>query len=257
MIGSVKKACQIISCFSNEEPALGIGEIANRLSMNISTTHHLVSTLCNEGVLMKDNRKKYRLGWKLLEWNNHVMFQQDVYDKAMPLVKELIHRFMGTVHIAMFDKGTVVFVLRVSSQESAPVQTYIGSRKPAYATSSGKVLLAYNTTYLKETINRGLSSEAPNTITDINKLKEELKGIRTKGYSISNNENSDGVYGIAAPIFSYAGEIIAAVNLVGPISYMQGNDRNKIVQSVMNTAQSISKKLGYIDILSRSNFDIL
>lgn len=40
LIGSVKKACQIISCFTNEEPALGIGEIATRLGMNISTTHH-------------------------------------------------------------------------------------------------------------------------------------------------------------------------------------------------------------------------
>ncbi|MFJ7724715.1 IclR family transcriptional regulator [Neobacillus novalis] len=248
MIESVRKACQIISCFSNEDPALGIGTIADKLGMNVSTAHHIVSTLCDEGVLMKDNRKKYRLGWKLLEWNNHVMFQQDVYEKAMPLVKELINRFRGTVHIAMFDKGTVVFVLRVSSQESTPIQTYIGSRKPAYATSSGKVLLAYNPIFLQETINRGLSYEAPNTITDIHQLKKELAEIRKHGYSISNNENSDGMYGIAAPIFSYSGDILAAVNLVGPTSYMQGSNRDMIIQSVRNTAQSISKELGYIEI---------
>ncbi|QTD39444.1 IclR family transcriptional regulator [Sporosarcina sp. Te-1] len=248
MIGSVRKACQIISCFSNEDPALGIGEIAERLDMNISTAHHLVSTLCAEGVLMKDDRKKYRLGWRLLEWNNHVMFQQDVYDKAMPLVKELIHRFRGTVHIAMFDKGTVVFVLKVSSQESTPIQTYIGSRKPAYATSSGKVLLSHNAVYLKETLERGLLGEAPNTITDISRLKQELEEIRIKGYSISNNENSDGMYGIAAPIFSYSEEIIAAVNLVAPISYMLASDRKMMIQSVKNTAQLISKELGYIEV---------
>ena len=248
MIGSVKKACNIIGCFSNEDPALGIGEIANKLGMNPSTTHHLVSTLCNEGVLMKDHKKRYRLGWRLLEWNNHVMFQQDIYDKAIPLVKELIHRFQGTVHIAMFDKGTVVFVLRVSSQDATPIHTYIGSRKPAYATSSGKVLLAYNRAYLQETVDRGLSSESSNTITDIDKLKDELKVIRKNGYSISDNENSDGMYGVAAPILSYSGDIIAAVNLVGPASYMQGNHRGMIIQSVMNTAQSISKELGYIEV---------
>ncbi|MDQ0185880.1 IclR family transcriptional regulator [Cytobacillus sp. FSL R5-0569] len=248
MIGSVKKACQIISCFSNEDPALGIREISHKLGMNPSTTHHLVSTLCYEGVLMKDNRKRYRLGWKLLEWNNHVMFQQDIYDKAFPLVKELIYRFKGTVHIAMFDKGTVVFVLRVSSQEETPIQTYVGSRKPAYATSSGKVLLSYNPTYLQETIERGLASETPNTITDIHQLKEELETIRKNGYSISNNENSDGMYGVAAPILSYSGGVIAAVNLVGPTSYMQSGQRNMIIQSVKNTAQSISKELGYIEV---------
>lgn len=246
MIASVRKACQIIDCFSNDDPALGIGEIANRLNMNVSTAHHIVSTLCNEGVLMKDSKKQYRLGWKLLEWNNHVMFQQDVYDKAMPLVKDLVSRFTGVAHIAMFDKGTVVFVLRVSSNEPMPIHTYIGSRKPAYATSAGKILLAYNQHYLQETIDRGLSNEGPNTITDINQLKKELGAIRQNGYSISNNENSDGMYGVAAPILSYSQQIIAAVNLVGPPSYMEGNQL--LIQSVKNTAQSISKELGYIEI---------
>ena len=248
MIASIKKACQVISCFTSDDPALGVGEIADRLDMHVSTTHHIVSTLCNEGVLMKDSRKKYRLGWRLLEWNNHVMFQQDVYDKAMPFVKDLISRFNGTAHIAMFDKGTVVFVLRVSSRDATSIQTYLGSRKPAYATSSGKVLLANNSVYLQETIDTGLSNDGPNTITNIERLKKELAEIREKGYSISNNENSDGMYGIAAPILSYSGGIIAAVNLVGASSYMQGSHRNSMIQSVINTAQSISKELGYIEV---------
>ncbi|TQR19598.1 IclR family transcriptional regulator [Psychrobacillus vulpis] len=248
MIESVKKACQIISCFSSEEPVLGNAEIANKLGMNPSSTHHLLSTLCNEGVLMRDQKRKYRLGWKLLEWNNNVMFQQDIYDRAIPLVKDLIHRFIGTAHIAMFDKGEVVFVLKVSSQEASPIHTYIGSRKPAYATSTGKVLLSFNSSYLNETISRGLSKQAPNTITDIDTLKKELEMVRKLGYSISNNENSTATYAIAAPILSYSGKTIAAVNLVGPASYMQGSHRNMIIQSVINTAQSISQELGYIEV---------
>ncbi|MFS0646446.1 IclR family transcriptional regulator C-terminal domain-containing protein [Siminovitchia sp. 179-K 8D1 HS] len=35
-------------------------------------------------------------------------------------------------------------------------------------------------------------------------LKDELKLIRQNGYSTSNSENSDGMYGIAAPILSYS-----------------------------------------------------
>jgi DNA-binding IclR family transcriptional regulator len=176
------------------------------------------------------------------------MFQQDIYDRAIPLVKDLVHRFVGTAHIAMFDKGEVVFVLKVSSQEASPIQTYIGSRKPAYATSTGKVLLAFNTTYLNETISRGLLKQASNTITDIDLLKEEMASVRKMGYSISNNENSTSTYAIAAPILSYSGKTIAAVNFVGPASYMLGSHRNNIIKSVINTAQSISLELGYIEV---------
>ena len=90
--------------------------------------------------------------------------------------------------------------------------------------------------------------QAPNTITDINKLKKDLEMVRKVGYSVSNNENSTGTYGIAAPILSYSGKTIAAVNLVGPVSYMQGSNRSMIIQSVINTAQSISQELGYIEV---------
>jgi len=248
VIESIKKACHIISCFSNEEPVLGNTEIASKLGLNPSTTHHIVSTLCNEGVLMRDRNRKYRLGWKLLEWNNNVMFQQDIYDKAIPLVKELIHRFNGTAHIGMFDKGEVVFVLKVSSQEASPIHTYIGSRKPAYATSTGKVLLSFNSTYMQETIERGFAQQATNTITDINKLKKDLEMVRKNGYSISDNENTTETYAIAAPVLSYSGKTIAAVNLVGAASYMQGSNRNLIIQSVIKTANSISQELGYIEV---------
>ncbi|MFS0646437.1 IclR family transcriptional regulator [Siminovitchia sp. 179-K 8D1 HS] len=248
MIASVKRACAIINCFTRDEPVLGNAEIAEKLGLSRSTTHHLVTTLCNEGVLIRDADRKYRLGWKLLEWNNSVMFQQDFYNKAMPLVKELTDRFRGTAHIGMFDKGDVVFVLRISSEDEDSVPTYLGARKPAYCTSAGKALLAYNASYLQETIDKGLSQQGPNTITDVGILKKELASIRKQGYSVSDNENDTCTYAIAAPIMSYSGETIASVNLVGPTSYMRGLHRTHIIQCVVNTAKAISRELGYIEV---------
>lgn len=250
MITSVSRACQILSCFTQEEPVLGNAEIAEKLGLSTSTTHHLITTLCKEGVLMKDVDKKYRLGWKVIEWNNNVMFQQDFYDKAMPLVKELIVRFKGTAHISMFDQGDVVHVLRITSKDLDSVPTYLGARRPAYCTSAGKALLAYNNAYLQKTVEKGLIRQGPNTITDVKLLEKELKSVREQGYAISDNENDTCTYAIAAPVFSYSGETIASVNLVGPISYMKGLHRQHIIQSVVNTAKAISRELGYIELKS-------
>lgn len=253
MIASVRKACQIISCFTRDEPVLGNAEISEKLGLSRSSTHHLLKTLCNEGVLIKDKGRKYRLGWKVLEWTNSVMFQQDIYDKAMPLVKDLVDQFKGTVHISMFDHGEVVNVLRITSREAIYVHTYLGSRKPAYCTSAGKVLLAYNDVYFQETIKRGLSKQGPNTITDINKLKEELRTIRKKGYSISDNENDTHTYAIAAPIKSYSGEVIASTNFVSSPSYMRMIQQQKVITSLLQTAKEISRELGYIELSKRTN----
>ncbi|WP_174614621.1 IclR family transcriptional regulator [Virgibacillus ihumii] len=248
MIESVKRASQILNCFTNEDYILGNAEIAEKIGLSPSTTHHLVSTLWKEGLLIRVDRRKYRLGWKLLELNNYVMYQQDIYDRAIPIVRGLTQKYKGTVHIGMFDKGEVIFVLKVSSQESFALDTHVGTRKPAYCTSSGKVLLAYNSQYLKETINRGLQRHTPNTIINDHKLKQELAMVRKNGYSISNDENDTRTYAIAAPIFSYSGKTIASVNVVGPISYMQGNNKKLMIKSIVNTAKSISRELGYIEI---------
>ena len=248
MIGSVKRVCEILSCFTIDEPVLGNAEIADKLNLSRSTTHHLIKTLCNEGVLMRDGSRKYRLGWKLIEWNNGVMFQHDIYNKALPLVKGLTERFRGTAHIGMYEKGDVIFVLRISSKEADFVPTFLGDRKPAHSTSTGKVLLAFNRTYLQETIARGLSKQGANTITEVNALKRELRMVRKNGYSISNNENDTSTYAIAAPIQSYSGETIAAVNLVGPINYMQSENVKQMILNIVNTGKAVSRELGYIEV---------
>lgn len=249
MIGSVRRAIDIINCFTVDNPVLGNAEIAEKLNLSRSTTHHIVKTLCNEGVLMRDNSRKYRLGWKLLDWNNNVMFQHDIYSKALPLVQGLTEQFRGTAHIGMYDKGDVVFVLRISSREADDVSTFLGDRRSAYSTSTGKVLLAFNRSYLQETISRGLSRQGPNTIIEINELKRELENVRKKGYSISNNENDTSTYAIAAPIQSYSGETIAAINLVGSISYMENININQMITSIVNTGKAVSRELGYIEVM--------
>ncbi|KMJ59966.1 IclR family transcriptional regulator [Bacillus sp. LL01] len=249
MISSVLKVAKILDCFTGNEPVLGNREIAEKLGMNVSTVHHIVSTLCHEGILIQDSRKKYRLGWKLLEWSNHVMYQQEIYSEAIPIVEDLVRQYNGTVHIGMFDAGEVRFVLKVSAKNSVPVPTFVGARKPAYCTSTGKVLLSFNPSFIQPTISKGLLQRAPNTITCVKKFKKELEEIREQGYAISNNENELGLYGIAAPIHSYTGQTVAALNMVGPISYMQGEQKQSIIQSMLRTSQQISKELGYISAI--------
>lgn len=239
---------RILNCFTKNEPALGNLQIAEKLQMNPSTVHHIVRTLCQEGILIQDSQKKYRLGWKLLEWSNHVMYQQDINTDALPLCEGLVRRFNTTVHIGMFDSGEVRFVLRVASKDSVPVPTFIGDTLPAYCSSTGKVLLAFNPSLIKPTIAKGLLQRADNTITCVEKLKEEMKAIKSNGYAISNNENEMGLYGIAAPIKSYTGQTIAALNMVGPVAYMIGQNTQSMIHHVVKTAESISKELGFISV---------
>lgn len=247
MIEVIKKAMLIMDCFANSDnPVMGNNEISEKLGFSPSTTHNIIRTLCDEGLLIRTAQRKYRLGWKVLEWANYVMFQRDIYAKALPIVSELSHKYDGIVHIGMYDKGTVVFVLKFSPHDSQLLQTYVGSRKPAYSTSAGKVLLAYNKKYFDDISKLGMEKQGPNTITNLKDLYDELALIKERRYAISNLENDTLSYAIAAPIFSYNNRVMAALNFVS------FNERiimeREIIERVKDIARSISKELGFISL---------
>lgn len=205
--------------------------------------------MTQENILVQDRDKRYRLGWKILEWGNKVMYYQDISLEASPIISQLVSRFKGTSHIGMFDEGEVRFVFKAMSPHADVVPTLVGmTRFPAYATSIGKVLLAYNKAFLPPMMAKGMFKQSKNTITNLDTLERELIEIRKRGYSISDHENETNTYGIAAPIESYNGQVVAALNLVGERNYMTGKEHHLIIREVVRSAQMISKQLGYITI---------
>ena len=247
MIASVSKMAQIIDLFSESESALSNKQIAEKLNLPVSSVHHFLKAMCKENILIQDKNRKYRLGWRILEWGNKVMYQQEMNEKVGPIAANLVNRFKGSVHVGMFDSGEVRFIYKAVSPHSDVLPTYIGkTRFPAHATSIGKVLLAYNPSFLQAVEQKGMQCFTKNTITDINELKKELLIIRQQGYAISNGENETNTFGIAAPIKTYSGQVIASINFVSDVNYISGNNFQNILNEVVRSAQNVSREIGYI-----------
>ncbi|WP_418314668.1 IclR family transcriptional regulator [Salicibibacter kimchii] len=175
------------------------------------------------------------------------MYHQDIND-ALPLVYDLIRKYKCVVHIGMYDAGTVRFVLKVSAEDAVELPTtFLGAKKPAYSTSTGKVLLAYNPSFVQPTVARGLVRESQNTITSTYNLRKELSTIKKNGYALSDNENDTQTFAIAAPITAYSGQTVAALNMVGSIDYMNSINQRQAIQDVVRIAKLISKHVGYIE----------
>jgi DNA-binding IclR family transcriptional regulator len=91
---------------------------------------------------------------------------------------------------------------------------------------------------------RGLPKLTSLTITDKAQFALELAKVRNQGYAINNNENTEGVICIAAPILDSVGKAIAALSLSGPASRMQAS-MESLIQNVKQTSFRISMLLGY------------
>ena len=138
----------------------------------------------------------------------------------------------------------IVYIGRVPANKIMKTSLNIGTHFPAYATSMGKVLLAYKSkeeldTYF-ETAELKLLTE--HTIYKEEDLREELKEVQMQGYAISEDQLELGLMSVAAPIRDIRGEVIAAINCSTNSSQTTREEVEKnYLKPLLDTAEQISR----------------
>lgn len=93
---------------------------------------------------------------------------------------------------------------------------HLGARLPVHATSTGRVLLAAQTSSMLNAWFRGknLLKLTQYTITEHKKLKEEINKIRQNDFTLVSQEHELGVHALAVPLRTMQGSTVAALNVV-------------------------------------------
>jgi len=246
-LSSVANAIRLLKVFSDDDYEIGISEIGKRLLLPKSTVHRLASTLINEGMLEQNTETgKYRLGLVVFELGSLVRRKMDFSSEAKPFLMELREKTGETVHLAILDQASIVYINSLESKQAIRMTLDVGMRKPACSTAAGKVMLAYAP---EETVNRvlgsGLKEFTSNSIVDPDAFRQELAAIRARGYATADEENELGVRGLAAPVRDHFGSVIAATSIAGPSQRLTKKVLLSFAPDVVAAADAISSRLGY------------
>lgn len=219
-VKSLAKALNILSCFTHEQPVLGVSELAERMGVTKSNVHNIVSTFHDLGYLDRTPDGRYTLGLKMLEYafiiNQNLGYPNAVYDIMVDTASK-------TDEIVYFGLpyGTNVLYLYVAHPINRmgvlPYRDMLGETSPLYCTGLGKAMLAHMPEsewagHLPET----LIQYQPNTITDREAIFEELRCTRRRGYAIDNSERDPNVRCVGVPIYNSAGKLVAGMSTSGP-----------------------------------------
>ncbi|MBI5033741.1 MAG: IclR family transcriptional regulator [Chloroflexi bacterium] len=246
-IQSLVRAIAILDCFRVEQPQLGVREVARQLNMSTSTVGRLLATLCSAGILSQDPKTRlYRMGPKVMAWSAVYTSVLDVREHARPLLEEL-HRITNeTVSLYVLDRTERVCVERIESPERVRVVVRVGERMPLHAGSAGKALLAFlPSETIDEILSKPLERMTSNTIINRRTLLKELELTRERGYAVSHAERFDDAIGLAAPIFDASGQVVAALNVAGPMSRFTDDHVAKFAPKIIHLANQVSRTLGY------------
>lgn len=244
-IQSVERAFSILELFGNGLSELSLKEIASGVGLNKSTTFGLVNTLANLGYLQQnDANQKYSLGLRVLSLSNSVKVNSIIIRTVHPYLEELSKKYRETAHCAVESGDSVTYIDKVESFGSININTQIGTKNYMHCTGVGKCILAYCSDTQRDRILSGnLKTMTYNTITNAERLKEELAKIRERGYAADDEEIEIGLSCVAVPVFSGDRTVAFTISISGLTQRIQGPSRDDIIADLKTTAIAISKEL--------------
>lgn len=246
-LSSVTTAVRLLKSFSEGEAELGVTTLARRLGVAKSTVHRLATTLVAEGMLEQNQESgKYRLGIALFGLGALVRQRMNVSNEARPHIFALREATNETVRLAILDGAEIMFVYDLESTQAIRMRANLGDRKPAFCSSEGRAMLAFqNEAVIDAILNAELKPRTPRTEIDPARLRKVLAQVRKSGYAQEDEQCEAGMRSLAAPIRDADGRVVAAVGVAGPRQRLTEQVLDSFAPKVVETARVISVRLGY------------
>lgn len=200
----------------------GVTELATHLELPKSTVHNHLQTLRRSEYVTREG-SKYDVGLRFLQLGEYARDRRGIATIAPPEIDKLAEETREMANLLVEEHGRGVFLYRAKGADAVHMDTHAGKRVHLHTTGFGKAILAHLPDERVETIldRHGLPSVTPNTITDRDRLMDELEEVREQGYAYDDEERLEGLRCIAAPVV-VDGTVLGAVSVSGPKSRMTG-----------------------------------
>ncbi|MGM0923688.1 MAG: IclR family transcriptional regulator [Bacillota bacterium] len=248
-VQSLERALTLLNKLSEYPEGIQISRLAEQVGLTKSTVHRLLATLTNMNYTIKDEETdKYKIGLQVLFLSRNLINNINVVTIAKPFLEKLCQEVNETVHLCIEDRGEVIYIDKIESNQTIRMYSRIGSRAPIYCTAVGKVLLSgMDQDKKNETISKmKFIPKTPTTITSKKEFLEEIEKVDSQGYALDNSENEASLMCVAFPIFDHNGKIIASFSVSGPNNRVTPElIETTLIGKMKQYSVEISRNLGY------------
>lgn len=235
----MSRALGILACFEHANAPLTVRRIATATGIPLSSAYRLVNELTEWGALDRAEDGRYQVGMRLWELGQNA--GRRLRDRARPFLHDLFEQTRENVNLAVREGNQALYVDKVYGSRRVPMVSRVGSRLPLHSTGVGRVLLAHQPEWFRESyLRRELEQPTPKSEIDVSRLEEQLTLVRQQGYAFLTEEMRLGACSIAVPV-SVDGEVIAAVGIV--LEATRGGEVRRLIPALRATSAQIARAL--------------
>lgn len=243
---AVLRAVRLLKAVGAHSGEPTLAELVQAVGLNKTTAYRLLTALEAEGLVERAGDEGYRLGPELQALGGRALGAHDLRAAAHAELVALARQTRETAHLEVRVGGETLILDEVMGSHRVGTTPSVGTRWPAHATSTGKVLLAgLGDDDLAGFLSAPLPALTPRTITDPGALRRELSRVRERGYATGIEELEPGFMAVAAPVRSHDGQVVAAVGIGGPRVRLDPERLAAIAKTLPSHAARISERLGY------------
>jgi IclR family pca regulon transcriptional regulator len=240
-MGGLAKGLAVIRAFGRDHAALSLSDIARGAGMPAATARRCLLTLEELGYVTR-NARTFLLRPKVLELGAAYLESINIEQLTRTHLEELARETSDSAALCVLDGTQIAYVARTSVRTLLRLEAHVGSRFPAHATSTGRVLLAgLGPERLKLYFDTGtFTALTEHTVTDPQKLRMLIDEARRNGYSVVEDELAYGVIALAVPVIDQKGRVVAALN---SSSHSGRMTRTKLLRGRLAMLQQVSQRI--------------
>jgi IclR family acetate operon transcriptional repressor len=242
---SVSRALGLLKKLSEEPEGLNLSELARRVSLAPSTAHRLLTTLqLDQFVRFEDGR--WLIGVQSFNVGSSYLRARDISYMTRPYLRMLMQQTGETSNLALIEDGELVYLAQTECPELMRALARPGAKAPLTCSAVGKACLAFmpKEDALRLIKRAGISQLTSKSHVTLESLLADIEVCAKRQFAYDDEEHSDGLRCVAAPLFGAGQEVIGALSVSGPSVRVSDQAMAHFGRVVRQTAQDITRALG-------------
>lgn len=217
-----------------------LAQLARETGTAKSTLHRVCVLMSERGWIARDPRSGHLELGPRVAWLARGTPLSPLTAGFHGVAEGLVARHNETTCLTVLDGRESLFIAKEETTHAVRLVTSVGSRLPAFAAASGRVLLADRPEEEVVALYEDCELETPTgrRLDGLDELLRILRGVRRRGYAENIDETALGLHCLAAPV-GPPGRVVAAITLCVPSGRMSAARKREMLPDLMRVARAI------------------
>jgi DNA-binding IclR family transcriptional regulator len=246
----VKATLAVLDLLAARSP-LSLSEIARELGFAKSTLHRILSVLVERGWAVRDREGRFDLGIRALRLGS-ASSELPMVAAFRTVAAEFLTRHDETIALAILDGVESLFIALEETSQPVRLVTHVGSKTPAFASASGRVVLASQPPAVVAAMFGGklLVTPTGRRLNGVAELQSILDEVRQRGFAENWEETAEGLFAVSVPVVNGEDVTLSALTALIPVSRVTPARREAMVDDLLALGSQLSGLVHWLPSVS-------